>query len=125
MYRTIICVVLTFGLLTGTALAHGTATHVVGVVSAIQNDHVSVKTTDGKSVMVMVGPKTKFLRDKTTAAKADLVVGSRVVIDATMDPKMKMLSASEVRLGVVTAAAKPAAAPTIQKSAAPTQHQGH
>ena len=78
-------------------------------MTAFQNDHISVKTPDGKSVMVMVNAKTKYLRDKAVAKKTDVIAGTRVVIDATMDAKMKMYSALEVRLGVMDpAAAKPA-----------------
>jgi len=126
MYRFIISLVLTFGLLAGMAMAHGGAEHIAGTVTAIEGDHVTVKTTDGKSVTVMVNPKTKYLKDKTAMTKADLTIGTRVVIDATMDAKMKMYTASEVRLGVAAPAAKPAATSPATKGAAHTDgHQGH
>jgi hypothetical protein len=108
MQRFVISIVITVLMVAGTALAHNGNEHIAGTVTAFQSNHISVKTPDGKNVMVMVSPKTKYLRDKAAAKPADVVVGTRVVIDATMDVKMKMYSASEVRLGVVDAA-KPAA----------------
>lgn len=97
MYRLIISTVLTLGLLAGMAIAHGEAEHFAGTVTAVQNDHVTLKMTDGKTVTVMIGPATKYLKDKAAAKKADLSVGTRVVVDAKMDEKMKMYTASEVR----------------------------
>jgi len=81
-------------------LAHGDATHIMGTVTAIQGDHVTVKQQDGKSEMVMLEKTTKYLNGKKEAKKADIKVGMRVVIDAKMDEKMKMFVASEVTLGV-------------------------
>jgi hypothetical protein len=106
MVRQILLLALTLGLLAGMALAHGGNEHISGTVTAIQNDHVTLKTADGKTVTLMIGPSTKYFRDKAAAAKADMVIGTRVVIDAKMDPKMKMYNALEVRLGVVAAAGK-------------------
>jgi len=81
-------------------LAHGDATHIMGTVTAIQGDHVTVKQQDGKLEMVMLEKTTKYLNGKKEAKKADIKVGMRVVIDAKMDEKMKMFVASEVTLGV-------------------------
>ena len=121
MYRLIISTVLTLGLLTGMAVAHGGAEHLAGTVTAVQNDHVTLKMTDGKTVTFMIGPTTKYLRDKAAAKKADVNVGTRVVVDATMDEKMKMYTASEVRLGVAAAPA----AKSANASAAPAHTEPH
>ena len=87
--------------------AHGDATHVMGTVTAIQGDHVTVKLQDGKTQMVMFDKTTKYLTAAEKAAKkSDVKVGTRVVIDAKMDEKMKMLVASEVRIGVTETQAK-------------------
>jgi len=80
--------------------AHGDATHVMGTVSAIQGDHVTVKLQDGKTQMVMFDKSTKYLNGEKKAKKEDVKVGTRVVIDAKMDEKMKMFLASEVRIGI-------------------------
>ena len=81
-------------------LAHGDATHIMGTVSAIQGDHVTVKLQDGKTQMVMFDKATKYLNGEKAAKKGDVRVGTRVVIDAKMDEKMKMFLASEVRIGI-------------------------
>jgi hypothetical protein len=88
----------------GWALAHGDATHLMGTVTGIQGDHVTVKLQNGKTETVMFGKGTKYFIGTKAATKADLKVGTRVVIDAKMDPKMKMFSASEVKIGVTTPA---------------------
>ena len=126
MYRSIVSLVLTFGLLAGMALAHGGAEHLAGTITAIENDHLTLKLTNGKTVSVVIGPKTKYLKAKTAITKADLAVGTRVVVDATMDAKMKMYTASEVTLGTAISTAKPAATPAAKKGAAATDsHKEH
>ena len=47
----------------------------------------------------MLEKGTKYLINDKPAKKADLKVGARVVIDAHMEPKMKMYSAEEVNIG--------------------------
>lgn len=79
--------------------AHGTGKHVLGTITAIDGDHVTVKTKDGKEVMVMVDGKTKYTKKKGSASKADLKVGVRVAVDVSEDKDMNMLKASEVRFG--------------------------
>ena len=86
-------------------LAHGDAEHVMGTISAIQGDHVTVKLQDGKTqTMVMLSKDTKYFNGEKKAKKEDVKVGTRVVIDAKMDTKMKMLVAEEVKLGATAAA---------------------
>ncbi|MBI4474754.1 MAG: hypothetical protein HY646_18930 [Acidobacteria bacterium] len=125
MYRSIVSLVLTCGLLAGLAMAHGGAVHLAGTIAAIENDHLTLKTTDGKTVSVMIGAKTKYLKAKTAVTKADITVGSRVVVDVTMDEKMKMYTASEVTLGTAASTAKPAATPAAKKSGAADTHKEH
>jgi hypothetical protein len=81
-------------------LAHGDATHFMGTVTAIQGDHVTLKLQDGKSQMVMFDKATKYLTGEKAAKRSDVKVGTRVVIDAKMDVRMKMFLASEVRIGI-------------------------
>jgi hypothetical protein len=92
--------------------AHGDATHLSGTITAIEGDHIQIKDMAGKSIMVMVSKTTKYLKtDKKAATKAELKVGTRVLIDAKMEEKMKMYAASEVTIGVTNAPAAKAAAP--------------
>jgi hypothetical protein len=77
--------------------AHGEP--LLGTVTAVGKDTVTIKDKTGKTVVVMLEKDTKFLKDKKAATLADLKVGSRVSIDAHMEEKMKMLSAEEVEIG--------------------------
>jgi hypothetical protein len=102
----------------GLLWAHGNATHIMGTITALEANHVTVKTQDGKTEIAMLEKTTKYLIGTKAAKVTDLKVGLRVVIDAKMDPKMKMYSALEVRIGVAASAtadgkAQPAA--TAQK----------
>jgi hypothetical protein len=103
-------------------VAHGDATHIIGTVTAIDGSHVTVKTQDGKSEMVMLEKATKYLSGSKAASVADVKVGTRVVIDAKMDEKMKMYTAEEVRIGVAAAAKADA---KTKASAAADTHAGH
>jgi uncharacterized protein YgiM (DUF1202 family) len=92
--------------------AHGDATHLTGTITAIEGDHIQIKDMAGKQVMVMLSKTTKYLKaEKKAATKGELKVGTRVLIDAKMDEKMKMFSASEVTIGVTTATPAKVATP--------------
>jgi hypothetical protein len=106
MTKRLMCFIVTILVSTGLVLAHGNATHIMGTITAINGGHVTVKTQDGKSEMVMLEKTTKYLAGSKAATLADLKVGTRVVIDAKMDQKMKMYSAEEVRIGAAAPAAK-------------------
>jgi len=102
MFRNSIACSLTILMSAVLLLAHGDATHIMGTITAIQGDHATVKLQDGKSQTVMFGKATKYLVGAKAATKADVKVGTRVVIDARMDAKMKMYLAEEVKIGVTT-----------------------
>lgn len=85
--------------------AHAGHTHkVMGTVSSIQGNHVEVKTTDGKVVMVMLDEKTAISRGKTKLDATALKVGERVSIDAMEEKGMMMAEA--VKLSAAPAAKK-------------------
>jgi Domain of unknown function (DUF5666) len=100
--RIVFCIV-TFVLLTGLAFAHGDP--IMGTVTAVASDTVTIKDKDNKSVVIMLDKSTKYLLDSKPGKKTDLKVGARVVIDAEMDTKMKMYSAEEIKIGAATPAA--------------------
>jgi len=104
MSKQIVVCSLSILLFAGLLLAHGDATHLMGTVTAISADTVTIKDTAGKSVVVMLPKVTKYLQNKKAATKDDLKVGARVVIDAKMDEKMKMFTAEEVEIGAAAAA---------------------
>ena len=81
----------------------GHAHKVMGTVSSIEGTHVMVKTTDGKTVMVMLDAKTKITQGKTTVTSAALKVGDRIVAQGAQ-PK-DVLNAASVQIGTTPAAA--------------------
>jgi Domain of unknown function (DUF5666) len=97
------CLVLTL-LLVSMLAAHGAP--ILGTVTAVGKDTVTIKDKAGKTVVVMLEKNTKYLMNKKAVTITDLKVGSRVSIDAHMEEKMKMLSAEEVEIGAPAPAAK-------------------
>ena len=77
------------------ALAHGGEEHVIGTVSKVTSDSITVKTTDNKMVTVGVVPATMFMMGKMMMKNGDLKVGNRVVIHAK-EPKEGTLVADTV-----------------------------
>lgn len=84
------------------ARAHGGHAHkVMGTVSSVDGNHITVKAADGKSVMVMIDAKTAITRGKTKLDAASLKVGDRVVAEGAEEKEMIMATA--VRVGAQTA----------------------
>ena len=79
--------------------AQSGATHLMGTVTAVKPDTVTIKMQDGKSETVMLEKTTKCMKDDKPAKSGDLKVGESVMINAKMDTKMKMYTANEVMLG--------------------------
>jgi hypothetical protein len=102
MFNRIALCLATIVLCAGLLLAHGDP--VMGTVTAVTNDSFTITGKDNKPVVIMLEKSTKYLMNDKAAKKTDLKPGVRVVIDAHMDTKMKMLSAEEVNIG--TAAEK-------------------
>lgn len=102
--RVVLCVVTT---MLFAALAHAHGDPIVGTVTAVTSDTVTIEDTEKQSVVIMLEDTTKYLKNDKPAKKTDLKVGVRVVIDAEMDTKMNMYSAEEVKIG----AAAPSPAP--------------
>ena len=92
-------------LVTTIVTAHGAP--IIGTVTSVGTDSITVNDRKGKSVVVGIESATKFLRDKKPAAMSDIQVGSRVVIDAHMDEKTKMYKAEEIQIGVTAQPSKP------------------
>ena len=87
------------------ARAHtGHAHKVMGTVSSMDGNHLMLKTTDGKTVMVMLDAKTKITRGKAKIDASALKVGERVVAEGAEDKQMIMATT------VQAAAALPATA---------------
>jgi len=97
---------------TGIVLAHGEAVHVMGTVTAISNNSVTVQTVDKKSSTVEITAQTKFVKSGVAASIKDLKVGDRVVVDAGKIGEK--LEAHQVRFG-----------PTSQPAAAQSMPHAH
>ena len=67
---------------TSLALAHGKEKHVMGTVTGIGQNSITVETTAQKTVTVNVSEKTKFTKSGEPASLNDLKVGDKVVIHA-------------------------------------------
>jgi hypothetical protein len=80
----------------------GHAHKVMGTVSSVDGNHVSVKTTDGKTVMVMVDAKTKITQGKTKLTAAALKVGDRIVAEGAQE--REVLTATSLQVGTAPAA---------------------
>lgn len=83
--------------LSSIAFAHGNQKHVMGTVTNISEDSISVETTAKTMVSVRINTATRFLKSSLPATPKDLKVGDKVVIHAT-GPEDKLV-ASEVRFG--------------------------
>src|SRR5215475_10794534 len=99
MFKKLMVCAFTFLFTAGLLLAHGNATHLMGTVTAVGKDSVTIQDKDGKPVVVTLEKTTKYFKNKKAATIADLTVGTRVVIDAEMDQKTKTYTAEEIQVG--------------------------
>src|SRR5215207_11499103 len=93
-------VVLAFILAAGppAALAHDGPHKKMGTVTIVGADHVTMKTTDGKDVIIGVNAKTRILKGKTPAKLTDLKEGTRIV--ATVSSDKAPFTATRIAVGV-------------------------
>ena len=83
---------------------HGGHPHkVMGTVSSIDGAHLVLKTTDGKTVTVMLDAKTRITQGKTKLAAGELKVGDRIVAEGAEDKGI--MTAAIVQVGTTPAAA--------------------
>ena len=88
----------------GLLLAHEGHEHkIMGKVVTIDEKKIEVDATDGKKVSGVLSADTKYLRDKTPAARTDVKVGERVVI-VVVEDKDKAQNVKQVLLGAAASA---------------------
>ena len=76
------------------ARAHeGHMHNALGTVARIELPHVNLKTTDGKTLMVMLDKETTVTRGKAKVDASALKVGERVSVDYMEDKGMNMAHA--------------------------------
>jgi len=80
----------------------GHAHKVMGTISSVDAKSIMVKSTDGKTVMVMLDSKTKITQGKNKVDVSALKVGDRVVAEGPEEKEMIM--ATTVQLGTAPAA---------------------
>ena len=67
--------------------AHEGMQHVMGTVTQVSADSITVKTLKSGLVTVALAADTEFMKDKTAVKITDVKVGDRVVIHAKKDAK--------------------------------------
>jgi len=76
----------------------------LGTIASVQGEHIEIKTTDGKTVMVMMDKKTTVTRGKNKLDATALTVGERISVDYMEANNMKMAHA--IKLATTTAVKK-------------------
>ena len=85
------------------ALAHEGHTHkALGTITSVEGEHVGIKTTDGKTITIMLDKKTVVTRGKDKLDASALKVGERISVEY-MESK-KMLMAQAIKLGTTQTA---------------------
>ncbi len=86
--------------LSAIGFAHGNEKHVMGTVTSISDNSITVEITSKKTVTVSLSAATKFQKSGSPADLKDLKVGDKVVIHAT-GPQGKLV-ATEVKFGTMS-----------------------
>jgi len=81
----------------------GHAHKVMGTISSVDGKNLMVKTTDGKTVTVMLDAKTKITQGKNKVDASALKVGERIVAEGPEEKQM--ITATTVQVGTAPAAA--------------------
>ena len=82
------------------ALAHGNYQHVMGTLTKISENFLTVQTTTNDIVEVAISPETRVSKGNAAATVQELRVGDRVVIHAAKTNDGKLV-AHTVQIGVV------------------------
>jgi len=87
------------------AFAHGGLEHVRGTIAKVSDQSITVTTTAGKTVEVLLDAQTTYAKADKPIQKTDLKIGDRVVIHAA--EKGSTLTAHTVEVGAAAATKKP------------------
>jgi len=103
MKHWIVALVAVLGLVVpGLAVAHQGHTHkVLGTVASLDDPHFDIKTTDGKTVTIMIDASTVITRGKEKIDAGLLKLGDRVSIEAKQEKDMMM--AHTIKVGTAPA----------------------
>ena len=97
--KRLLLMILALGLFSTAAFAHNGMIHIMGTVTAVADNSISVKGADGKIQKAVLAATTKFLRGDKTVTVKDIKVGDHIVIHATK--KGEQLVAAEVKVGAM------------------------
>jgi len=84
-------------LLSSLLTAHGNLEHILGTVVEVTDHSISVKTSDGATIVVAFDAETRFLKAGSPASIKDVVVGARVAIHAHKNGDK--FHAAEIKIG--------------------------
>ncbi len=87
------------------ALAHGNEQHIMGKVTSISGNSITVETVKKETKTAEFTSETKFVKSGSPASVKDLKVGDRVVIHA--EKKGERLEAREVHFGAQSSSKNP------------------
>jgi len=104
--------------MTTAASAHGNGQHVLGTVTAIDEQHMEIKTPKGAMVSVQLNKETRFKSKRKPRSTEPPAVGDRVVVEATMDDK-KTLTAKEVHYASASRVPQPVPTPAPSTASTP------
>ena len=76
----------------------------MGTITAVDGNKISMKTTEGKDAVFTITPLTTFKRGKGKGAQSDLKAGLRVVVNA--GDGAEPLKAKEVQYSAATTTSK-------------------
>jgi hypothetical protein len=93
-------IALSLALFAACVLAHGGLEHVMGTIAKISDTSVTVTTSAGKTVEVMLDAKTTYSKNSQAIQKSSLKIGDRVVIHA--EKAGTTLTAHTVEVGAAT-----------------------
>jgi hypothetical protein len=78
----------------------------LGTVSSIDAPHVMLKTSDGKSLMIMLDKTTEVTRGKDKLDGTAIKAGDRMTVEYMEDAASKMMMAHTIKLATSTAPKK-------------------
>ncbi len=94
--KRLLLMILALGLFSTAAFAHNGMIHVMGTVTALADNSITVKGTDGKTQTVVLAEATKFSKADKAITVKDIKIGDHAVIHATK--KGEQLIAAEVKV---------------------------
>ncbi len=97
--KRLLLLILALGLFSTAAFAHNGMIHIMGTVTAVTDNSISVKGTDGKTQTALLAATTKFSKGDKTVTIKDIKAGDHIVIHATK--KGEQLVAAEVKVGAM------------------------